>query len=120
MKLVFVVAFLSLVPHAKAETVRASYYGLGEKLPSRKTASGETFNPTAFTAASWTLPIGSVIQVCYERCAAFVRVNDRGPAKWTGRMLDLSLGAAVVIGLRKPGVDSVTIFRVDGSRAFIG
>ena len=120
MKLVFVVAFLSLVPHAKAETVRASYYGLGEKLPSRKTASGETFNPTAFTAASWTLPIGSLIQVCYERCAAFVRVNDRGPAKWTGRNLDLSLGAAVVIGLCKPGVDTVTIFRVDGSRAFIG
>jgi len=35
-----------------------------------------------------------------------VRINDRGPAAWTRRDLDLSYGAALALGLT--GVDRVS------------
>lgn len=84
--------------HVGSYTALASYYGAGERLPSRYTANGEVFHPLALTAASRTLPMGTLIEVCFRRCAP-VRINDRGPAAWTGRSLDLSLGAARAVGL---------------------
>jgi rare lipoprotein A len=41
-----------------------------------------------------------------------VRVNDRGPARWTGRDLDLSRGAAGASGLLKAGVGRVRVTRL--------
>jgi len=38
-----------------------------------------------------------------------VRVNDRGPARWTGRSLDVSRGAAARLGLIGAGVASVRV-----------
>ena len=37
-----------------------------------------------------------------------VRVNDRGPAAWTGRSLDLSRGAAQALGMLGAGTARVT------------
>ena len=74
----------------------ASFYGHGEKLSSR-TASGQHFNPNAYTAAHRTLPFGTRLHVCHHGCVT-VTVNDRGPFV-RGRQLDLSYGAARAIGM---------------------
>jgi rare lipoprotein A len=66
----------------------------------RHTASGERFDPNSMTAASKTLPIGSVVQVTNLKNgrSVNVRINDRGPYV-RGRSLDLSHAAARQIGL---------------------
>jgi rare lipoprotein A len=38
-----------------------------------------------------------------------VRVNDRGPAAWTGRSLDVSRGAATALGLIQSGAGKVNV-----------
>jgi peptidoglycan lytic transglycosylase len=89
-----------------ARVVNASWYGRGFR--GRHTASGERFNPNSMTAASKTLPIGSVVHVTNLKNgrSVNVRINDRGPYV-RGRSLDLSHGAARQIGLT--GVARVTV-----------
>jgi len=91
-----------------AQYVRASWYGGGERL-NRHTANGERFNPMAFTAAHRTLPMGARLVVEYRGRRVVVRINDRGPAKWTGRSLDLSRAAAAALGYLGAGVARVQI-----------
>jgi len=91
---------------AGTKTVSASFYGRGEKL-ARHTANGEVFRPRALTAAHRTLPFGTRVKVIYNDRSAVVRINDRGPAKWTGRSIDLSYGAARVLGF--PGTGNVKL-----------
>lgn len=93
-----------------AHTMIASYYGGGPRRyePNSRTANGERFNQWAMTAAHRTLPFGALLSVCFRGCAT-VRVNDRGPAAWTGRSLDLSRGAARAIGLINAGVARVSV-----------
>lgn len=98
-------AFLSAPVGARS--MIASYYGGGERLAAR-TASGEPFRAAGFTAAHRTLPFGARLTVCLHGCV-IVRVNDRGPAAWTGRSLDLSRGAASRIGLIGAGVARVRV-----------
>ncbi len=88
----------------------ASFYGGGADARelSAFTASGERFDPPALTAAHRSFPFGTLLDVCFARCAV-VRVNDRGPAAWTGRALDLSRGAAKATGLLAPGVGFVRV-----------
>ena len=69
--------------------VRTSWYGGGERL-NRHTASGAVFRPNGLSAAHRSLPLGTRLQVTYNGHAVVVVVNDRGPAAWTGRQLDLS------------------------------
>ncbi len=94
---------------AHAETGRASFYGAES---GTVTASGARFRPLGRTAASRTLPLGCRIRVRLGRRAVVVTVNDRGPAAWTGRILDLSQGAARVLGFERRGVATVTITRL--------
>lgn len=82
--------------------MRASWYGGGERL-NKHTASGERFRPMALTAAHRTLPLGSRLRVTLGDRSVVVRVNDRGPAAWTGRSLDLSRGAARALGFERAG-----------------
>lgn len=89
-------------------SVISSWYGPG--LQGSATANGERFNQHALTAAHKTLPFGTKLKVCFKRCAV-VRVNDRGPYI-RGRSLDLSKGAADVIGLTGSGVGQVKITRL--------
>ncbi len=80
----------------------SSFYG--EEFAGNPTAIGHIFNPALFTAAHRTLPLPSFLHVRYgDRCAT-VLVNDRGPYV-DGRILDLSEGAAMYLGL--PGVGDV-------------
>jgi len=89
-------ALLCACGPARAETVRASWYGGGghERL-SRHTASGERFDPRALTAAHRTLPFGTRVRVCRAGCVV-VRINDRGPFV-RGRSLDLSRAALLLL-----------------------
>ena len=50
-------------PVTSGTTCLASTYGEGDGTAGGPTASGETFDPSAFTAASKTLPLGSTIRV---------------------------------------------------------
>ena len=88
--------------------LKASWYGPG--LAGRRTTSGERFNPRALTAASRTLPLGSVVRVTNPRNgkSVKVRVNDRGPFV-AGRSLDLSRRAAERIGIIREGIAPVEV-----------
>ena len=89
---------------AEATTGLASWYGPG--FAGQTTASGDVFDPGAFTAAHKTLPFGTQLTVTYRGRSAQVVVNDRGPYTG-GRDLDLSHGAAQYLGLTRAGVDYV-------------
>jgi rare lipoprotein A len=92
-----------------ARFARASWYGGGEKL-ARHTASGEVFRPSGLTVAHRTLPFGTRLRIAFNGRSVIVRVNDRGPAAYTGRSIDLSRGAARAIGMN--GVQMVSIQRL--------
>ena len=91
-----------------SRVVKASWYGDG--FSGRRTASGERFDPNRLTAASKTLPIGSMVHVTNleNGRSVTVRINDRGPYV-RGRSLDLSRGAARQIGLTHKGVGRVQV-----------
>jgi len=83
----------------------ASYYWQGQK-----TASGARFNPSAMTAAHRTLPFGTRVRVTNKRNgrSVVVTINDRGPFI-KGRIIDLSKGAAGVIGMHGSGLAPVSV-----------
>jgi peptidoglycan lytic transglycosylase len=80
----------------------ASYYG---NESGSRTASGEHFNQNAMTCAHRSLPFGTKLRVSHGGRSVIVTVNDRGPFV-RGRVLDLSKGAARVLGLG--GVGRIT------------
>ncbi len=78
---------------AKCEPVEfgtATYYGIGDGFAGKKTANGEIYVIDKFTAAHMSLPIGSIVKVRYADQHVLVRINDRGPARWTGNSIDLT------------------------------
>ena len=85
-------------PEGRAVSGLASWYGPG--FHGRRTASGETFNTNALTAAHRTLPFGTQVRVVNQQNgrSVVVRINDRGPFSH-GRVIDLSRAAAQLIGL---------------------
>ncbi|HET8668505.1 MAG TPA: septal ring lytic transglycosylase RlpA family protein [Terriglobales bacterium] len=91
---------------------RASWYG--KSFHGRKTASGETYNMFQFTAAHPELPLGTYVKVTNLRNSRWVvvRVNDRGPVPQT-RIIDLSYGAAQMLGLRAHGIERVRLDLVE-------
>ena len=113
MKNIVAAAVAAMVNVAQPVTAKnvgmASYYKSG-----KRTANGERFNPNGLTAAHRSLPFGTKLKVTNPRTgrSVVVRVNDRGPFI-RGRVIDLSLGAARVIGLTASGVGriSYTILR---------
>jgi rare lipoprotein A len=86
----------------------ASWYGPG--FHGRRTASGETFNSSSLTAAHRYLPFGTRVRVTNLRNgrSVVVRINDRGPFSG-GRVIDLSRGAAAIIGVFQSGVAPVVL-----------
>ncbi len=80
----------------------ASWYG--EESQGSLTASGETFNMDAMTAAHPNLPLGTKIKVTNLRNhrSLVLRINDRGPFI-PGRLLDVSRAAANRLGFMKSG-----------------
>lgn len=112
-----VAASYAMPSGARAFIANASYYGGGPRRlePNTHTASGERFNQWGLTCAHRTLPIGTRLLVSHGGRSVVVRVNDRGPAAWTGRSIDLSRGAATRIGLISSGTGAVHVQVLGGS-----
>jgi rare lipoprotein A len=108
---ILIAASFAGIQRANAGSVSvASFSAGGEKL-NRHRANGKVFKPGALTAAHQSLPLGSKVIVTnvHSGRSVIVRVNDRGPAAWTGRAIDLSRGAFQRIASLSSGLISVTI-----------
>jgi rare lipoprotein A len=73
----------------------ASWYSETDKYIQKHTANGEVFNDKAMTCASWHYPFGEKLLVIIMLNGRWVvcRVNDRGPAKYLRREIDLTKAA---------------------------
>lgn len=105
-KLLTLYLLFSTVQHR--EVGMASYYA--DKFHGRKTASGELYDKTKYTAAHRTLPFGTMVWVKNYKTedSVLVRINDRGP-HIKGRIIDVSRVAAVDLKLIKSGKAMVEI-----------
>jgi len=94
-----------------AQSGMASYYGTES---GSRTASGAHFDAAGMTAAHRTLPFGTKVRVTNKSNgrSVVVTINDRGPFVG-GRIIDLSTGAAGVIGMMGAGVAPVSVEVLD-------
>src|SRR5258706_4811295 len=90
------------------EVGTASWYG--EYFQGRTTASGEPYDMNDLTAAHPSLPLGTRVRVTNLRNgrAVILRVNDRGPVV-DGRIIDVSYGAAQILGMSGTGIQRVRL-----------
>lgn len=108
----FLVADTALAEEKRAKTFStkifsgvASYY---DKHYSGRTARGDTYDATKFTAAHRTLPFGTHLRVTGpNKRSVVVEVNDRGPFI-KSRVLDLSYAAAQELRMIGHGLVRVT------------
>ncbi len=86
----------------------ASWYGHES---GDQTANGERFRTTAINGANRTLPLPSYVEVTSLDTGRtiLVRVNDRGPFGNDWRIIDLSEGAAALLGIRALGTAPVRV-----------
>jgi rare lipoprotein A len=94
----------------------ASWYALNSR-----TASGEQMDPSAMTAAHPSLPFGTKVLVenLSNGHSVVVRINDRGPYVG-GRVIDVTRGAAVELGMLGSGTARVKLTVLDGERNLDG
>lgn len=87
----------------------ASWYGPG--FHGKKKASGERFDQHVMTAAHKTLPLPTIVRVTnlQNGKTTVVLVDDRGPYVYSGRIIDLSMGAAKAIGCYQNGLARVRV-----------
>ena len=92
----------------------ASWYGPES---GGKTANGERFRPDWITAAHTTLPLPTYVEVTSLQTGRriIVRINDRGPFIKGPRIIDLSRGAAALLGVKAIGHAAVRVRAVDPS-----
>lgn len=85
----------------------ASWYGSES---GKRTANGERFRARAITGAHTTLPLPSYVEVTSLTTGRTIllRVNDRGPFA-RGRIIDLSRGAATLLGIAAQGQAAVRV-----------
>lgn len=86
----------------------ASYYA--DDFHGKKTANGEVFDMHQLTAAHRSFPFNTKVRVTNtdNGKSCIVRVNDRGPFKLE-RIMDLSLGAAEALDMKKTGTANVSL-----------
>jgi rare lipoprotein A len=79
-----------------------------------RTASGEPMNANALAAAHRTLPFGTEVRVenLANHRSVVVRINDRGPFVG-GRVIDVTRGAAVQLGMIQSGTARVKVSVID-------
>ncbi|SCY07513.1 septal ring lytic transglycosylase RlpA family protein [Desulfoluna spongiiphila] len=93
----------------------ASWYG--PKFHGKPTASGETYDMHAMTAAHKTLPLGTRVRVKHlgNGKEVTLKINDRGP--FVGkRIIDLSNKAAHAIGMVGTGTAKVRVTALKGPK----
>jgi rare lipoprotein A len=108
--LVFAAAALAAaMGSARAESGIASHYSTRELGP--RTASGDSLNDGALTAAHKTLPFGSRVRVTNHANgrSVVVTITDRGPYV-RGRVIDLTVAGARALGFS--GVAHVTVDKI--------
>ena len=90
------------------ETGLASFYS--ESYNGKKTANGEIYNSSEYTAAHKKLPFNTRVKVTNlsNGKTVKVRINDRGPFV-AGRIIDLTRKAAKKIDMIGAGVAKVKI-----------
>lgn len=106
------VAIAQISPHltgasAEDQSGVASVYSIES---GSDTASGQTLDPEALTAAHPTLPFGTKVRVTNKQNgrAVVVTINDRGPFV-RGRVIDLTPAGARALGFS--GLTQVTLDR---------
>jgi rare lipoprotein A len=104
-------AALKAEPTIPTKTVegRASFYGGWRN--GRRTSSGRIFNSSQMTAAHPSLPFGTTVLVTnlQNSRSCNVEITDRGPARWTHRVIDVSEEAARCLEMIRSGVVPVTL-----------
>jgi rare lipoprotein A len=90
----------------------ASWYG--SKFHGRRTSSGEPYDMHLATAAHKSLPLPTYAEVTNldNGRKIIVKINDRGPFK-DGRIIDLSYGAALRLGMIATGTARVDVRAID-------
>lgn len=109
--LVYVVLLLALVGCGEPTSVEegiASFYA--DSFHGSNTASGETYDKGALTAAHRTLPFDTKVKVTNldNDRSVVVRINDRGPHA-EGRIIDLSGAAARKLKMVETGTAKVRL-----------
>jgi rare lipoprotein A len=100
-------ALLAATPAPDVQKGIASFYG--PESQGKTTAMGEVFDARDLTAAHPSYPGGTVVKVTNleNSRSVWVRVNDRGPARWVRRrkgvIIDLSREAARELGFTRQG-----------------
>lgn len=94
----------------------ASWYG--SKFHGRRTSSGEPYDMHLATAAHKTLPLPTYAEVTNldNGKKVIVKINDRGPFKHD-RLIDMSYGAALRLGMTGTGTARVDVRVIDVSEA---
>ena len=107
-KLLMIVILCCFVTNLDAQTLtgKASYYG--GKFHGRKSASGKVYDMYKYTCAHKSLPFGTMLKVTNKTNGktVTVEVTDRGPYV-KGRIIDLSVAAAMDLDMMKAGVADV-------------
>ena len=90
----------------------ASWYG--SKFHGRRTSSGEPYDMHLATAAHKSLPLPTyaVVTNLDNGRKVIVKINDRGPFK-SGRLIDMSYGAALRLGMIATGTARVDVRVID-------
>lgn len=104
----FAVLLLTPPAHA-AQCGKASWYGPES---GSRTASGAFFDGSQMIVAHRTLKLGTKLRLTYRGRSVVAVVLDRGPAKWTGRDIDLSRAVAAKLGMLKAGIGRVCFQKV--------
>ncbi|MGF7155264.1 rare lipoprotein A [Novosphingobium gossypii] len=86
----------------------ATWYGSES---GNRVANGERFRPNWITGAHTTLPLPAYVEVTSLDTGRriVVRINDRGPFGESARIIDLSKGAAELLGIRAKGKAAVRV-----------
>lgn len=86
----------------------ATWYGSES---GNQVANGERFRPDWITGAHTTLPLPTYVEVTSLDTGRriVVRINDRGPFGQSARIVDLSKGAAELLGIRAKGKAAVRV-----------
>lgn len=96
----------------RTETGLASFYG--DRFHGRTTASGARYDMHALTCAHPSAPFGTRLRITELETGRSVvlTVNDRGPFV-RGRVVDVSLRAARLLGMERRGVARVRVERLE-------
>lgn len=88
----------------------ASFYGK-HYWQGRKMANGERFDYRKLTAASWGIPLGTMVRIINlsNGKSVVVEITDRGPAHSLHRVADLSQAAAEALDYTQAGLTAVLI-----------